>query len=134
MNQIMRMLTREQIVVSASVGTELYIVFEKVRWQSRVQFEQDESSPTQRGTLTAPQTFINGPAYLEALTLANQALAEVPSPSLMPLLPDPQFWASVYEDLGQCDNAIADSKRALSLDYSFIHPFASIQQITIESH
>jgi CHAT domain-containing protein len=54
--------------------------------------------------------------YQEALTLANQALAEIPSPSL-----EGHYYqiltsrASVYEDIGQWDNAIADFKQALSL-------------------
>lgn len=54
--------------------------------------------------------------YQEALTLADQALAEIPSPSLKghyyQILTSR---ASVYEDLGQWDNAIADFKQALSL-------------------
>ena len=54
--------------------------------------------------------------YQEALTLANQALAEIPSPSLKghyyQILTSR---ASVYEDLGEWDNAIADFKQALSL-------------------
>jgi len=54
--------------------------------------------------------------YQEALTLANQALAEVPSPALKghyyQILTSR---ASVYEDIGQWDNAIADFKQALSL-------------------
>jgi CHAT domain-containing protein len=54
--------------------------------------------------------------YQEALTLANQALAEIPSPSLKghyyQILTSR---ASVYEDIGQWDNAIADFKQALSL-------------------
>ncbi len=54
--------------------------------------------------------------YQEALTLANQALAEIPSPSLKghyyQILTSR---ASVYEDLGQWDNAIADFQQALSL-------------------
>ena len=54
--------------------------------------------------------------YQEALTLANHALAEIPSPSLKghyyQILTSR---ASVYEDLGQWDNAIADFKQALSL-------------------
>jgi len=52
----------------------------------------------------------------EALTLANQALAEIPSPSLKghyyQILTSR---ASVYEDIGQWDNAIADFKQALFL-------------------
>ena len=54
--------------------------------------------------------------YQEALTLANQALADIPSPSLKghyyQILTSR---ASVYEDVGQWDNAIADFKQALSL-------------------
>lgn len=54
--------------------------------------------------------------YQEALTLANQALAEIPSPSLKghyyQILTSR---ASVYEDIAQWDNAIADFKQALSL-------------------
>jgi len=54
--------------------------------------------------------------YQEALTLANQALAEIPSPALKghyyQILTSR---ASVYEDIGQWDNAIADFKQALSL-------------------
>jgi CHAT domain-containing protein len=54
--------------------------------------------------------------YQEALTLANQALAEIPSPSLKghyyQILTSR---ASVYEDLGEWDKAIADFKQALSL-------------------
>jgi len=54
--------------------------------------------------------------YQEALTLANQALAEIPSPSLKghyyQILTSR---ASVYEDIGQWDNAIADFQQALSL-------------------
>jgi len=54
--------------------------------------------------------------YQEALTLANQALAEIPSPSLKghyyQILTSR---ASVYEDIGQWDSAIADFKQALSL-------------------
>ena len=54
--------------------------------------------------------------YQEALSLANQALAEIPSPSLKghyyQILTSR---ASVYEDIGQWDNAIADFKQALSL-------------------
>lgn len=52
----------------------------------------------------------------EALTLASQALAEIPSPSLKGCYY--QILASrgsVYEDIGQWDNAIADFKLALSL-------------------
>ena len=54
--------------------------------------------------------------YQKALTLADQALAEIPSPSLKghyyQILTSR---ASVYEDIGQWDNAIADFKQALSL-------------------
>ncbi|MGA7524248.1 MAG: hypothetical protein WBW84_17485, partial [Acidobacteriaceae bacterium] len=54
--------------------------------------------------------------YQEALTLANQALAEIPSLSLKghyyQILTSR---ASVFEDIGQWDNAIADFKQALSL-------------------
>ena len=54
--------------------------------------------------------------YQEALSLANQALAEIPSPSLKghyyQILTSR---ASVYEDIGQWDSAIADFKQALSL-------------------
>jgi CHAT domain-containing protein len=54
--------------------------------------------------------------YQEALTLANQGLAEIPSPSLKghyyQILTSR---ASVYEDKGQWDSAIADFKQALSL-------------------
>ena len=54
--------------------------------------------------------------YQEALSLANQALAEIPSPSLKghyyQILTSR---ASIYEDIGQWYNAIADFKQALSL-------------------
>ena len=54
--------------------------------------------------------------YQKASTLADQALAEIPSPSLKghyyQILTSR---ASVYEDIGQWDNAIADFKQALSL-------------------
>ena len=54
--------------------------------------------------------------YQEALTLANRGLAEIPSPSLKghyyQILTSR---ASVFEDLDEWDNAIADFKQALSL-------------------
>jgi CHAT domain-containing protein len=53
--------------------------------------------------------------YQDALTLASQALAEIPSPTLKghyyQILTSR---ASVYEDLGQWDSAIADFNQALS--------------------